>query len=763
MKPHFQAEFRCSFPLPVTYDSSGNRLKEDLNDPQGTLTKTLSFQYDALNRPNRVTYPDNTYSEYSYDVLGNRTSLKDPKDNTQTYIYDSLGRLTDVIQPGGITTTYGHDAPRWLASFTDGNGNTTTYQYDDTGHLYEEISPDTGSTAYQYDPAGNMNLKTDARGITINYHYDALNRLISIDYPTETDVVYTYDTCTNGKGRLCQVIDQAGTTTFTYSLKGELVQEDRLILGVNYITEYQYDDNGNLEVLTYPGGRTVTYAYDNADQITTVWTIPAGGMQEAVASNITHKPFGPISSLIYGNGLPRSVSYDLLYRVVGIQTGAIQDLTYGRDPNDNVETIADNLNPGNNKTFSYDPLNRLVGATGPWGALSLGYDNVGNRQTYTDDLGTTNYTYQGGTNLLTALSGATSATFTYDNAGNMKTENSRQYFYNENGDLSNVTDGVSLGDYTHNASSQRTTKTNSGGTTVFHYDARELLVAETLPDGTVQSEYIYLGEQPLAKAIGGELHFIHTDHLVTPVMMTDSSGATTWSLEKRPFGDGENITGSEDLDIRFPGQYVDQDSGLHYNHYRYYEPSTGRYTQPDPLGMRGDWTLYAYVKSNPLLYSDPQGLQETLPRTKPERPGTEPNAPAPRGGWRRFRECWSKPNYGTSWWDLYLQGSWGKGEQWGEPTTPGAAGHAAALCGDKYTPTYWCDFDLPFKKFEGSNKFGEIDWPKLDPDMQYFKDWCNAKTGKTGIYRGFCSGEISFKGRAVICACCKWDCDKGKK
>ncbi len=156
------------------------------------------------------------------------------------------------------------------------------------GRVYQEISPDTGTTTYQYDPAGNVISKTDARGITVNYSYDALNRITLVDFPTDTDIVYTYDTCTNGKGRLCQVDDQAGTTTYTYSPKGELVQEDKLILGVNYTTGYQYDDNGNLEVLTYPSGRTVTYVYDNADQVTTVLTTPSGGAQQTVASSISY-------------------------------------------------------------------------------------------------------------------------------------------------------------------------------------------------------------------------------------------------------------------------------------------------------------------------------------------------------------------------------------------------------------------------------------------------------------------------------------------
>ena len=223
--------------------------------------------------------------------MGNRLSSKDPKGNPLTYsYYDPLGRLDEVIQPGDIHTLYDYDVHDNLLSVTDGNGNTTNYVLDDMGRVYQEISPDTGTTTYQYDPAGNVITKTDARLITVGYSYDVLNRITLVNFPSDTDIIYTYDSCTNGKGRLCQFVDQAGTTSYTYNSKGELVQDDKLILGVNYTTGYEYDDNGNLEVLTYPSGRTVIYVYDNADKVTTVLTTPSGGTQQSVASSISYIP-----------------------------------------------------------------------------------------------------------------------------------------------------------------------------------------------------------------------------------------------------------------------------------------------------------------------------------------------------------------------------------------------------------------------------------------------------------------------------------------
>ena len=287
-----------------TYDSSGNRLKEDIKDPQGTLTKTVSYQYDVLGRLYRINSPDGNYSEYGYDVRGARISIKDPKGNSTHYQYDGLNRRDEVTQPGSISTLYGYDTTNHLTSVTDGRGNATTYTFDDKGRVYREVSPDTGTTIYTYDAAGNRTSRTDARGVVANYNYDALNRLVLIDFPTDTDTVYTYDSCANGQGRLCQIQDHTGTTIYEYSVKGELIKEEKPILGINYVTGYQYDDNGNLVVVAYPSGRTITYVYDNADQITSVQTTPLGGAQQTVASAISYVPLVEWNRLHMGTVYP---------------------------------------------------------------------------------------------------------------------------------------------------------------------------------------------------------------------------------------------------------------------------------------------------------------------------------------------------------------------------------------------------------------------------------------------------------------------------
>ena len=105
------------------------------------------------------------------------------------------------------------------------------------------------------------------------------------------------------------------------------------------------------------------------------------------------------------------------------------------------------------------------------------------------------------------------------------------------------------------------------------------------------------------------MYFIHTDHLGTPQAMTDSSRAVVWEASHTPFGELHRETGAIPQPLRFPGQYDDGESGYHYNYFRDYDPSIGRYVQSDPIGLEGGINTYAYVGGNPLYWSDPSGLE----------------------------------------------------------------------------------------------------------------------------------------------------------
>jgi RHS repeat-associated protein len=138
------------------------------------------------------------------------------------------------------------------------------------------------------------------------------------------------------------------------------------------------------------------------------------------------------------------------------------------------------------------------------------------------------------------------------------------------------------------------------------------VIAEADDSGDTQREYIWLEGRPVAVvadvATAPEILQVHTDHLDRPIMMTDESRAVVWRATYLPYGEVFAITGAAALDYRFPGQWFQRESGLAYNWHRHYDPSAGRYLQPDPLGLAAGISRWAYVANSPLMNVDPTGL-----------------------------------------------------------------------------------------------------------------------------------------------------------
>ena len=101
------------------------------------------------------------------------------------------------------------------------------------------------------------------------------------------------------------------------------------------------------------------------------------------------------------------------------------------------------------------------------------------------------------------------------------------------------------------------------------------------------------------------------DHLGTPQKLTAVNGAVVWSAKYSSFGEATvDLTSTVPNNLRFAGQYYDQESGLHYNWHRYYDPRTGRYMTQDPIGLIRGVNLFSYAMNNPLYWIDPFGLKE---------------------------------------------------------------------------------------------------------------------------------------------------------
>ena len=150
--------------------------------------------------------------------------------------------------------------------------------------------------------------------------------------------------------------------------------------------------------------------------------------------------------------------------------------------------------------------------------------------------------------------------------------------YNNRGRLAQVSNtGGTLGQYTYNALEQRIIKTAGGVTTVFLYDLEGRLITESSATGTIQREYIYFNDEPLALIENGSVYYFANDQLGSGQALFDQYGETVWQAQYDPFG-AATISPDSTLvnNLRLPGQYFDSETGLHYNWHRYYEPGLGR-------------------------------------------------------------------------------------------------------------------------------------------------------------------------------------------
>ncbi len=280
--------------------------------------------------------------------------------------------------------------------------------------------------------------------------------------------------------------------------------------------------------------------------------------------------------MTYGNALTLNQGYDNQYRISSIVVDSIVNLTYGYDPNGNINSILDAINP--------------PGGQPP------------------ETVGT--YSYQQGTNKLTHFEGTPSIDYGYDSNGNITAEGTWAYVYDLSNQLIRALQGENqVGEYTFNEAGQRVKKVTQTETRIFHYDSLGHIIAETNQTGQMLAEYIYLGDQLLTMIKPGEsAYYFHNDHLGTPQVLTDATQTVVWKAAYTPFGEAVTSIATVENPFRFPGQYYDAETGLHYNYYRYYNPPIGRYLTPDPIGLDGGINEYIYVLNAPTNSIDPRGL-----------------------------------------------------------------------------------------------------------------------------------------------------------
>lgn len=633
-----------------TLDNMGNRTAENLYDPSSVLTQTRTRVFNTLNQLWKELGAAGTAAvttTFTYDNNGNQTGIAAPLLRNTAQTYDELNRLKQVTDPLSGITQYGYNALDQLISVTDPRSKVTNYTYNALGDLTQQVSPDTGTTANTYDSGGNLATSTDARSKTGTYAYDALNRITSLTYPDQT-ITYTYDSGTNQKGRLTQVSDGSGSTSWSYDTHGRVLSRQQS-MGVTETLGYAYDSFGRLQTLTLPSGNTITYGYTDGK----ITSLTLNG-STTILSNVLYQPFGPTRGWTWGNSTQSIREYDTDGKITDIDSAGLK--TYSYDDAFRITGITDAANSSLSQNYGYDLLDRLTSATGT--SLNQGwtYDANGNRLTQTGSAAST-LTVSSTSNRLSSVSGALSRTYSYDGSGNTTGDGSATFTYNDAGRMVSVTKASVTTTYALNALGQRVKKTTSGSSTYFVSDEVGHLVGEYDSSGNLIQETVWLRDTPVAvlrpNGTGVNLFYVHTDHLHAPRRISrPSDNVVVWRWDSDPFGtsaagqDPDNDSTLFTYNLRLPGQYFDIETGLHYNYLRDYDPAVGRYVHSDPLGLKGGLNTYAYVDGHPIARIDPYGLIKlpANPTGLPPNWEPDPSHRDPNG------ERWTN---GTDWLDFH--------------------------------------------------------------------------------------------------------------
>jgi RHS repeat-associated protein len=560
-------------------------------------------------------------ASYQYDSNGNLTQAADPLGNTRQIQYDSLDQPIQQLEPhptaigstlGQISTA--HDNLGQATQIIDPRNLSTSYQMDNLGNLLGVTSPDTGSTQNTYDDAGDLITQTDARGQAVTYSYDSQNRLTQMVYADQT-IAYTWDNCTNGIERLCGLTNAGISLNFSYDLHGRVTSKTQTV--------------GTITQNTTPSGQALGYVWLNDH----LQSITLNG--QSLITQITYDPDGQITGWTWGNGSTSTRQYDLNGRPVAVSLGfdpqnqlqSLRNFTY--DAAGKITGIADSVNPVLDQVYAYDGLDRLIsGQQGVFTLTDLGYsyDLSGNRTAKTQNNSTPETDgIDPGSNRLLQTTAAQTVTYSYDATGHVTSDGTITYSFNGQGRRTSATSSTLTANYSYNGLGQRVSKTVNGYTTLFFYDSRGQLAGEYNATGQLIQETVWLGNLPIATLRPNSIQptlvntfYVHSDHLATPRKISRvSDNAVMWTWESEAFGnslDNKNPSGQGAFayNLRFPGQYYDQETGLYYNWNRYYDPKTGRYPESDPIGLAGGVNTYTYVNNNPLRYIDPLGLSGTL-------------------------------------------------------------------------------------------------------------------------------------------------------
>ncbi|MEV4613534.1 DUF6531 domain-containing protein [Kitasatospora sp. NPDC049258] len=606
---------RDAFGRPVTItDELGQRTRFTWTVEGRALTRqdhtgaTEAWAYDPEGNMVRHTDATGAVTELEYTHF-NLPAARTAADGARyTFTHDTELRLTQVAQPQGLTWDYTYDAAGRLTGESDFEGHALHYAYDPAGHLTERRNGLGQRIAYRLDAKGRVVAK-ETDGQVTEYGYDEAGRLLSARAPG-SELSRSYDPL----GRVLSETVDGRTITYAYDVRGQMTGRRTPSGGTSHWT---YDQLGHPRTLT-AAGHLVTFDHDAAGR----------EVSRALAPDLTLALTWDPENRLTGQTLSGSAGLPLIRRTYRYRAdGELTALTEqtGANParttsfqQDRVGRVTAVRAADWTETYAYDQGGHLVGATWPGAAAAA----AGGERTFDGSL----------------VSSAGRVTYQYDAQGrttarHLRTLSGRTRVWRYTWDAENQLTAVTTpeGDrwhYRYDPLGRRITKQHfvaDGEAWTLHEWTDFSWDGHTLAEQTAHGPHLpgpytltwdHRGLHPVAQTehlvtqdeTDRRFFAIVTDLVGTPTHLLAPDGTTAWEQRSTiwglPVATGQHATTTP---LRFPGQYHDPESRLHYNVFRYYDPATARYLSADPLGLSPAPDAYTYV-GNPLLACDPLGL-----------------------------------------------------------------------------------------------------------------------------------------------------------
>jgi RHS repeat-associated protein len=574
------------------YDRLGRLSALDKGDNGAATT----YGYDALARLTQIIYPDGAAERMAYDERNNlirreRGWQDRPAESTEIYRYDGLGRPIELLAgrpeiPQNLFSIE-YDEAAGSVSVRDALGNLTLQKFDSHGLLVHRINADGRVLSHSYDAEGRLLRRWSAdRTVAATYEYDPLGRLTAA---SEGLVSYAWE----------------------YDLAGRLRRNNQSVGGQQQSLIYSYDSAGRLTSKQLGDRWRMAFDYDQDSPFVGRIVMPGAAvdlsLDAAGRPTEEHWSDGAVTRYVYA---PDGTLCGTDCRNAAGQLIFLQDVT--RDSR--ARPIHDLRRYGNRQIcdqYNYDALDRLQSVKRDEGAETREfrryvYDALGNRlEEHRNGALWATSRYDAANRLVeTHHSQSETETAEYDQCGNLLRRGERRFMYDSAGRMRQVVTQSGTTRYDYAPTGERSLITGPGRKENIFFDAGHEALSE-IAQGLRSSYWGFQADTLLALSTTAEQtpHRVCTDILGSVITGPSVGGP----YEYDPFGD--LLSGNaERLLFGFSGKRYDRESSLYYNRARAYDPVSGRFTQPDPLGITDGLNLYQYARSNPVTYVDILGL-----------------------------------------------------------------------------------------------------------------------------------------------------------